>query len=191
MVNSLRLLLIFLTSRFSSRRPLEEVSSISLRVWPNDLDLNLHMNNGRYLSLMDLGRVDLMFRCGLGQWLKRGWQPLVGASFCRHFKPLNLFQEFAIDSRVLGWDEKWLYIEHRVRRGADLHALAVIKALVAERGAILPTRDLLAAIGHESLESPALPGWVQDWLKSERSAITHLKSERAAGRADGEAGRPA
>ena len=31
-----------------------------MRVWPNDLDTNAHMNNGRYLTLMDLGRFDLM-----------------------------------------------------------------------------------------------------------------------------------
>ena len=27
-------------------------------------------------------------------WFKRGWQPLVAWSCCRHFKPLSLFQRF-------------------------------------------------------------------------------------------------
>src|SRR6185503_3961101 len=38
---------------------LKHESNLSLRVWPNDLDLNIHVNNGRYLTLMDLGRMDL------------------------------------------------------------------------------------------------------------------------------------
>jgi acyl-CoA thioesterase FadM len=37
-------------------------SVVRFRVWPGDLDFNLHMNNGRYLTLMGLGRLDLMAR---------------------------------------------------------------------------------------------------------------------------------
>jgi hypothetical protein len=35
---------------------------VALRVWPNDLDSNLHMNNSRYLLAMDLGRWDYGLR---------------------------------------------------------------------------------------------------------------------------------
>ena len=31
-------------------------SIVSFRVWPNDLDINIHMNNGRYLTIMDIVR---------------------------------------------------------------------------------------------------------------------------------------
>lgn len=34
-------------------------------VMPMDLDVLMHMNNGKYFSLMDLGRVDLMIRTRL------------------------------------------------------------------------------------------------------------------------------
>ncbi len=33
-----------------------ETSVLRFRVWPNDLDFNFHLNNGRYLTLMDIGR---------------------------------------------------------------------------------------------------------------------------------------
>lgn len=181
MGNLFRLLIVVFRSYFQRRRGILDISVVRLRVWPNDLDVNVHMNNGRYLSLMDIGRVDLMLHCGLGNWLRRGWQPLVAASFCRHFKPLNVFQRFEIRSRVLGWDEKWLYIEHRILRRGSLHALAVVKALVAERGRLLPTAELLAAAGGLPAPSPALPAWVQAWLESERGAIALLKAETAGG----------
>jgi hypothetical protein len=35
--------------------PRHDVSRLTFRVLPTDLDLNGHMNNGRYLTIMDLG----------------------------------------------------------------------------------------------------------------------------------------
>jgi hypothetical protein len=35
------------------------------RCWFTDLDILRHMNNGKYFSIMDLARVDLMIRAGL------------------------------------------------------------------------------------------------------------------------------
>ena len=51
------------------RPPLEPLgtSVLGFLVWPNDLDVNVHMNNGRFLSIMDLGRFDLSFRTDLGR----------------------------------------------------------------------------------------------------------------------------
>jgi len=155
----LRLIKISILALFSRRRGLLEPSVISLRVWPNDLDLNLHMNNGRYLSLMDLGRVDVMFHSGaFALWFKRGWQPLVAASTVRHFKSLALFQGFEIRTRILGWDEKWVYFEQRFTRRGELYA----------------------ATGHDLVPSPPLPDWVLAWLKAERGLIDQLKAERQA-----------
>ncbi len=59
--------LLFLLARIwrLPRRGLLEPSRAAFRVLPNDCDLNFHMNNGRYLSFMDLGRVHLMAQTGL------------------------------------------------------------------------------------------------------------------------------
>ena len=38
---------------------------VHLRVWPNDLDLNMHVNNGRYLALADIGRIHWFVRTGV------------------------------------------------------------------------------------------------------------------------------
>ena len=59
-----------------------------MRVWPNDLDTNAHMNNGRYLTLMDLGRFDLMTQCGLvGVVLRQRWFPIAGFAVRRQKSP--------------------------------------------------------------------------------------------------------
>lgn len=175
----LRLIKIALAALFTPRRRLQDESVIRLRVWPNDLDLNVHMNNGRYLSLMDLGRVDVMFHSGaFALWLGRGWRPLVAWSCCRHFKPLSLFQRFEIRTRVVGWDAKWVYFEQRFTRGGDLHALAAVKALMADKDRLVPTVELFDATGREARPSPPLPDWMRQWLEAERSAVAMLKAER-------------
>jgi acyl-CoA thioesterase FadM len=178
----LRLLKIAFFALFTPRRGLLDPSVIRLRVWPNDLDLNVHMNNGRYLSLMDLGRVDVMFHSGaFALWFKKGWQPLVAWSCCRHFKPLRIFQRFEIRTRILGWDEKWIYFEQRFTSGDGtvLHALAAVKALMVENARLISTPELFEAAGHVLRPSPPLPEWVKTWLATERAAIQALKAERA------------
>ncbi len=67
-------------------------SSLRFRVWPHDLDTSLHLNNGRYWTLMDLGRTDLMIRSGL--WrpvLRNGWTPVVSAGQIRFRRELRPF----------------------------------------------------------------------------------------------------
>jgi acyl-CoA thioesterase FadM len=45
---------------------------------PNDLDLLRHMNNGSYLTLMDIGQVDLLVRSGAQREVdRRRWYPVV------------------------------------------------------------------------------------------------------------------
>lgn len=175
----LRFIKVWLLATFGSRRaPLSE-SRVNLRVWPNDLDLNIHVNNGRYLTLMDLGRMDLMFRSGaIKLWLKNGWQPLVGLSMCRHFKALRLFQPFTLSSKILGWDEKWIYFEQRFEAAGRLYALGVVKGLMAGSQGPVPTARLLEVLDiHEP--SPALPPYVKQWLAAERQAIDMLKAEKS------------
>ncbi len=51
---------------------------LTTRVWLNDIDVNLHMNNGRYMTVCDLNRVDLFIRTGLlALMLKQRWSPIV------------------------------------------------------------------------------------------------------------------
>ncbi len=83
-----------------------------MRVWPNDLDIFLHVNNGVYLTMMDLGRTDMMLRSGIFQPIrKKGWYPVVAAETIRFQRSLKLFQKFSITTEVVGWDEKSIYMQ--------------------------------------------------------------------------------
>jgi acyl-ACP thioesterase len=60
---------------------LGDVIELNLHVLPNDLDLNGHMNNGRYLTIVDLALVEYFIRSGFAKAaLQRRWRPVLGGS---------------------------------------------------------------------------------------------------------------
>jgi len=149
--------------------PLDE-SVLKFRVWPTDLDVNFHMNNGRYLTIMDLGRVDLMLRTGLGKMaLKRKWAPLVGSATIRFRQSLNPFQRYRLKSRILCWDEKWFFIEQRFVRQNELVAVGLVKGLLRGRSANIPTATVLEALNLR-VASPEIPHAIRLWLESEKGS---------------------
>lgn len=160
----LRLLWLLLVSRV--RPPVAPLASCHtpFRVWFNDLDVLRHMNNGTYLSIMDLARLDLMVRSGLWARIKaRGWYPVVVAETIQFRRSLNLFERYEIETRVLGWDDKAIVLEQQfIRRGeAVAHALVRARFLKKAGGPVTPDELALAA-GFDP-ESPPLAGYAAAW----------------------------
>ena len=146
--------------------PLDE-SRVSLRVWPNDLDINLHMNNSRYLLAMDLGRWDYGLRCGVLQAaLRRRWFPVLGSETLGFRRALDPFQRFELATRVVGWDEKWWWFEQRFEVAGRVHAVGRVKALFRGPEGHVPPAALLAAIGRSDA-SPPLPEPIRLWRDAE------------------------
>lgn len=139
-------------------------SVLTFRVWPNDLDLNIHMNNGRFLSVMDLGRYDLSLRTDLGRLMVgQRWQALVGGVSMRYRRSLAPFEAYELHTRLLGWDAKWFFLEQRfLKRRGELAAVGVVKALFRGRGGNVPVAEVLRRMGHEGPDLE-LPEAVRRW----------------------------
>jgi acyl-CoA thioesterase FadM len=165
---------------FRNRRRVDLLATtrVRFRVWPTDLDLNGHVNNGRYLMLADLGRIDWFLRTGAMQVaLRRGALPVVGDALAKFRRELRLFQSFEIHSRMLGWDERWGFLEHRFVRNGRVVAVVAIRGLFrGHQGPVAPS-DLLAALGGGSAVSPALPDWVLAWDRGSEELSTELRLE--------------
>jgi acyl-CoA thioesterase FadM len=161
---TLRVLLFGLLGR---RHALLDESRLRLMVWPNDCDLNFHLNDGRYVSIGGLGRVDLLARMGLLRiGRKRGWFPVVGTALIRYRRSLMPFERFTLRTRTLAWDAKWVYMEHRFEgRDGSLAARLLIRALLRTKEGPVPTAELLAALGHEDVVSPPLPPEIAKWIE--------------------------
>jgi len=162
-----RLLWVIIESFFRRRlHPLAE-SVLHFRVLPNDLDLNMHINNGRFLSLMDLGRIDLLLRTDLaGALIKHRWQPLVGAINIRYKQSLLPFQKYRLHTKVIGWDEKWFYIEQRFERKNRTIAVALVKTLFRGNHRNITPQQTLKLI-HVNIDPPQIPEKVLRWLSME------------------------
>jgi acyl-CoA thioesterase FadM len=163
----LRLLMVLATAMFRGPLALDDTSRVQLRVLPNDLDLNLHMNNGRYLTVMDLGRIDFLIRAGSPRlFLRNRWQPLIGGTIIRYRFGLRAFQRFEVATRILCWDEKWFYFEQRVENSQGVAAIALSKALVHDRTGTVSPDAVLRSVGIAAdRPDPALS--VSRWLAAE------------------------
>jgi len=165
------LLRLFLTFVLSPRRAQLHVLDTCItpfRVWLNDLDVLRHMTNGRYFTILDLARVDLMIRSRMWPEIKkRGWYPVVTLETMRFHRSLEWLDRYEVATRVIGWDDKHVFIEQGFVRDGVQVALGVVRARFLKRsGGTVPTDELLALAG-VTQASPALPDWVVQWSAAE------------------------
>lgn len=158
-----RLILVLVSALLRPRLVPMEASRVAFRVLPTDLDLNMHMTNARYFSVMDLGRLDLVVRSGLGRpMLRNRWQAVLGASTIRFRRSLKPFQRYDVVTRVLCWDDRWFYIEQRAETPQGTAAVAVMQGAFLGKGGIVPPADMLRAAGM-AIDSPPVPDFVAAW----------------------------
>ena len=163
-----RLIRIVIAALLRPRIDMLETSEVTLRVCPNDLDLNLHMNNGRYFTIMDLGRIDLMIRTGVARWMwRRRWQPVVASETMRFPRALRPFQRYRLKTRVLCWDERWIFLEQRFETmEGTLAALGIVKAIIRAEQRTMRPKEALKVMGMLR-RSPQMPPAVKAWALAE------------------------
>lgn len=158
------ILAVFFRSRGKPRLNLSAVSRINYRVLPTDIDFLMHMNNGRYLSYMDLARVDLIKRIGMSEVFKRhGIYAVVASNTMTYRKSLNLFQAFTIESRLIGTDERNFYIEQRFVVSGEIYARGIVRGRLLVKGS-----GSIKVAEADRITGEHLSGWkidtdVADW----------------------------
>jgi acyl-CoA thioesterase FadM len=166
-----RTLLHSLLSRFGPRLGHYDVARTRFITLPTDQDILRHMNNGVYLSIMDIARFDMLHRTGIWAiFLARGWYPVVVSETISFRKSLTLGQRFTVESRILGFDEKAVYVEQRfVRPGPadvpEVYAQGFIRGRFLKRGGgVVTIEELTLAVGAVP-ESVTVPHWLVEWSK--------------------------
>lgn len=98
----LRLLYLLLSSCWKKRLGILDESVITLTVLPNDVDI-MKMTNDRYVSLMDLGRMDLIYRSGLLKLMfNNKWAPVATFAAIRFRYPLKVFRNTSCEPAFCG-----------------------------------------------------------------------------------------
>ena len=134
------------------------------RVLPHDIDINLHLNNGRYLQLMDVNRVEWLMRTGVLDFVrKHRWKPILGSTVIHFRRELRLWDSGVASTRLIGWDDRWAYLEHRVETpdGKPV-AIAMARAGFRARGVWMPIDTLRQALPLPIADLP-LPRHAQLW----------------------------
>jgi acyl-CoA thioesterase FadM len=141
---------------------LDEVR-VPLRIWPTDVDIYFHVNNGRYLTLMDFGRLAHAVRTGLAvQMLRRGWAPVLGSATVHYWRELKVLDRVELVTRVACWDDKWFYIEHRFEQAGRVAALGAVKGVCRKGRQVIPPAQLFGSIGYAG-PSPEAPAHIAAW----------------------------
>jgi len=156
------------------RTGLFEESRITFRVLPTDCDINFHMNNGRYLSLMDLGRVHMVAQIGLmGLIFRNRWMPVLAAAEINFIRQLAPFQKFDLVTRLVTWDEKYAYMEQRFESGGVLCAHAFVKGLFLGKAGRVNNSEVVAGLGYAG-GPPPMPDELKLW-----SELGNIKKQKA------------
>ena len=162
----LRTLLMMITSRRKPRRDFREIGRITMRVLPNDLNLLRHVNNGIYLSLMDLGRMDLMIRSGMWQRLSAlGWYPVAASVSVTYRRSLRLWQEYTIETKLVGFDDKAMYVEQRFVRDNEVYVAAIMRARFLKKVGGTVTNAELGELAEIDPASMPIPSWITAWAR--------------------------
>jgi len=162
-----RFISVITKARKKSKIDYDQPSTIQFRCRPWDLDMFNEMNNGRVLTLYDLGRFDLSVRCGLLKTLQQNkWAIVVAGSSVRYRKRIKAFNKICMHSQLVGFDDKWLYISQSMWVGENACSSVLIRGGVTGKNGLIPPKQVIQAMGTEykELEKPL---WVSEWIDSE------------------------
>lgn len=138
--------------RLVVKNPIDPFSHCTSKCRVNllDLDFNMHMNNGRYLSIMDLGRFDLMLKSKIfWKIFKQGYYPVVSSQSIRFKKSLGFFMSFDLVTLIESWDERNLYIHQQFIKNDVIYAEGYVKTRFRQRGRkeSVPTKEIFELLG--------------------------------------------
>ena len=142
-------------------------SEIEFRCSLTDIDNFLEMNNGRVLTLYDLGRTDFAIRTGLGkQLLQKRWGLVVAGSTVQYRKRIRAFDKVTMKTHIAAIDERWIYVEQSMWVKGKPCSSVLIRTGVTSKGGVVDTQEVLEAMGKPDWKMPPT-GYVAEWIESD------------------------
>ena len=168
----LRLLWTLFRARWLDKMTHEQILERTFRVLPNDLDINGHMNNGRYLTLIDLMLVEYFARIGfLKILMQQKWRPMSGGAVVTYRKGLSAFQKYRVRYWWTGSNEHWNFMRFEfLTMEGKLCAAGYMKGAAVSKEGLVRNKDSFNLMGLTVKDAP-LPEAVSHWLASEHAVI--------------------
>ena len=135
---------------------------IKMRVWPQDIDPFWELNNGRYVTLLDLGRFAFGGRVNIYKFLKKhNWALTITGTYNEYRHRLRLFQSFHLKTQIIGYDENWFYFFQKLDRKNKVHMASIVKFSFTSKNGIVKPKEVLEASG-QPYEPDKLPTWITE-----------------------------
>ena len=137
------------------------------RCWPQDLDIQWELNNGRALTLMDSGRMTLLLRSGAFAAMRQaGAKVAVAGSAVMYRRRVRLFDRIEVHSTLRGMDDRFVYIEQLLHaNGAPAHH-CVFRMVFFDGSGLIPASRVLESLSDPGWRTP-LPDWISAWSAAE------------------------
>jgi acyl-CoA thioesterase FadM len=153
---------------FSGSRPKitnpQNSTFITSRVWLSDIDVYPELNNGRHLTIMDIGRYNHGVKMGLFKVLRENkWGLMVAGNFTRYRRRIKFLQKFTLETRIVGYDERWFYFYQETKRNGNIHSSALIRTAVTSKNGLVPSKSVSEKMKLEY--QPNVPEWVTKWIE--------------------------
>ena len=180
-----RMLAIWLRARGKPMREPRDVGRIRLRVLPTDCDVFFHMNNGVYLTVQDLGRLDWMLRTGTwGRMRAQRWNVVAARVSISYRRSLDLGASYVLETRLLGTDERNFFMEQRFVSDGQLCAQGFVVGRFLGPDGPVPMAEVQAAWPEIDAFRDEAPAWVREWadaarLPSSRSDVPSVWRNRS------------
>lgn len=164
----IRLAIAYIHARLASSKRTNFTLMRRFRVLPSDIDLYGHMNNGKYLQVMDVARLAWLERVGTLRVLHANdWTALLGGSQMHFRRALHMFRAYTVSTQLIYWDDRWYYLEHCFRDSdGKLAAKGLVRAAFRSRQGWVSTRKAMALIDPEA-SCPPMPDTVRAWLAAD------------------------
>lgn len=148
----------------------DEALTQPYRVLPTDIDFNLHLNDSKYIVLCNFGRIEYLMRTGLSKlYFNNKWRAVVGGTSIRYQNEILPFEKFYLRTRLLCWDERWFFFEHRFLKSDFSHsATAIARTLFLSKKGAVPTKIVFEKINVNVHNFPK-PEAIKDWLSSDNA----------------------
>ena len=125
------------------------------------------LNNGRTLTLFDLGRLPLFWRTGMWRAARQnGWAMTMAGTSVRYRRRVRAFDKLTMVSGLAGRDSRFFYITQSFWRDGEATTSALYRAAVTGREGIVPPDQVLAAMDQPNW-NPPLPHWISGWTEAE------------------------
>ena len=146
-----------------------------LRVLPNDLDVNLHMNNGRYMTLVDLLLIEYFVRIGYAKVLfSQGWRPMSGGAIITYRRGLEPFQRYTLRFSLVASTDIWNYMRFEFVANGKVFALGYMKGAAVSKNGLVSNQQSFDLLGLP-LPVANVPLAVQQWIDAEASLMAEIR----------------